>query len=209
MTLFPPGTPQHSFCWQVVRRRTIDDDKVSSTRKRQDDDWIGIYLYVKEPSPFTLDLYTNLKVDLYKDNLFTQFGDQRHDIRLKNLTNVPCGWGYRFLPLSDATKYLDPEGSLNLKVAADFYLATDGIAEIIPQGDVKDVPTCVVVASEVESRKMRTDILLSQVASLLGDEVSSDVILSVVHMESNVVIGTVYCHAAILSGKCQQTFKIN
>jgi len=188
--MFPPGTPQHTFCWELVRIGVIEDDKVLSTRKRPDeDDRIGIHLYVEEPCPLTLDLYVNLKVDHYKDKLFTQPGDQCHDIRLRNLSNVNRSWGYGLSQISDMIRYLDPEGSLNLKVAADFYLATDGVAEILAQDDVNNDGTCV-VASEVESQKKRTDILLSQVASLLGDEVTSDVLVSVVHMESKVQIGT-------------------
>jgi len=203
MTLFPPGTPQHAFCWKLTRMGIINDDKISSTRKLQErDDRIGIYLYVEEPSPLTLGLYANLKVELYEDKLF-KFVYRCHDIRLRNLSSVTGGWGYPLWRVSEMR--LDPEGSLNLKVTADFYLATDGIAEMLPQDDVSEVPTSVVV-TEVETRKMRTDILLSQVASLSGDEVNSDVIVSVVHIESNVQIGTFYCHAAILSGKCQQMF---
>jgi len=209
MTLFPPGTPQHTFCWKLTRKDNLHDDKVSSTRQLQEkDDCIGIYLYVEEPCPYTLDLYVNLKVDLYKDKLFTHCAGRCHDIRLMNLSNVKGCWGYRLSLVSDMTKYLDPEGSLNLKVVADLYLATDGIAEILPQDDVTDDGTCVIM-SEVESRKTRTDFLLRQVASLLGNEVTSDVIVSVVHMGSNVQIGTFYSHAAILSGKRQQTFKCN
>jgi len=89
---------------------------------------------------------------------------------------------------------------LNLKVSADFYVDTDGDAQILPvAGNDKFSGR----QSEVESVKMRKTTLLSQVASLLGDNVSSDVIVAVhdTRTDDVEVVTTFYCHSVILSGK--------
>jgi len=76
-----------------------------------------------------------------------------------------------------------------LKMEADFYVATDAIAEILPPKE-----------EEFEDGFTITkEIVLDQVASLLGDEVTSDVIISARTTE-DVEIGTFFCHTAILGG---------
>jgi len=91
---------------------------------------------------------------------------------------------------------LDSEGSLNLKVKADFYVDSDGIAEILPQEE-RNLP------SEDESFRISKEIVLDQVASLLGDEGTSDVIVSLRNNngETDVEVGSFFCHSAILSGE--------
>jgi len=102
------------------------------------------------------------------------------------------GWGWE-LTLSRLNDYLESEGSLNLKVKADFYVDSDGTAEILE--DKQERPK-----SEVESLKMRKGIILNKIASLLGNEITSDVIISIRTTE-DVEIGTFFCHSAILAGK--------
>jgi len=89
---------------------------------------------------------------------------------------------------------LDSDGSLNLKLQAVFYVESDATtAEII---DVKhERPK----SDEVESLKIQKGIILDQIASLLGDEITSDVIVSIRTTE-DVEIGTFFCHSAILAG---------
>jgi len=91
---------------------------------------------------------------------------------------------------------LDSEGSLNLKVMTDFYVDSDGVAEILPQEEharESDV---------VGTSRMRRDIVLTQIGSLLGDEVTSDVIVSVIDQENgHIEIGQFHCHSAMLKGK--------
>jgi len=91
---------------------------------------------------------------------------------------------------------LDSEGSLNLKVKADFYVEYDGTdTEILEVKEKRGGHQ-----SEVESLKIRKGIIMDQIASLMGDEVTSDVIVSVRTTE-DVEIGTFFCHSAILGGK--------
>jgi len=97
-------------------------------------------------------------------------------------------------------KLLDSEGSLNLnlKVEADFYVDTDGIAEILSQVDHNNLP------SEDESFKISKEILLDQVACLLGDEVTSDVIVVSLRnndVQTDVEVESFYGHSSILSGE--------
>jgi len=88
---------------------------------------------------------------------------------------------------------MDSEGSLNFKVTTDFYVDSDGIADILPKEERN-------LLSAEESFKMSKEILLDQVASLLGDEVTSDEIVSVRTTE-DAEIGSFFCHSSILSGK--------
>jgi len=87
---------------------------------------------------------------------------------------------------------------LNLKVKADFYVDSDGIAELLPPQVQRNLP------SAGESFRISKGILLDQVASLLGDEGTSDVIVSLRNnndVETDVVeLGSFFCHSSILSG---------
>jgi len=81
---------------------------------------------------------------------------------------------------------------------SDFYVATDGIAEILPPEEQAAVEEGT-DKSELESFKTKKGIILDQIASLLGDEVTSDVIVSVRTTE-DAESGTFFCHSAILGG---------
>jgi len=85
-------------------------------------------------------------------------------------------------------------------MVAHFYVATDAIAEInrLPPKEQAAVEEGT-DKSESENLKMRKGAILNQIASLLGDEVTSDVIISVRTTE-DVEIGTFFCHTAILGG---------
>jgi len=101
---------------------------------------------------------------------------------------------------SDFESVLDEVERMRLKVEADFYVATEGIAEILPPKEseqVEESPD----KKESKSFKMRRGILLNQIASLLGDEATSDVIVSVRRSTTeDAEIGTFFCHSAILGG---------
>jgi len=105
-----------------------------------------------------------------------------------------------FEPLSITMAFLQHtclnhgEVSLNLNVFADFYVESDGIAEILEAKDERGGPQV-----EDKSLKMRKGIILDQVASLLGDEVTSDVIVSLQDKDKK-SCGNFYCHSYILSG---------
>jgi len=88
----------------------------------------------------------------------------------------------------------ESDESWKLMLEADFYVDSDEVAEILPKEEHNSG------VSEVESFKARKGIILHQVASLLGDEITSDVIVSVNDKERVVEIGTFFCHSAILSG---------
>jgi len=103
------------------------------------------------------------------------------------------GWGWDF-DLSELNDFVDSEGALYLELIADFYVEfEDTTAEILEV--TQESPE-----SEVESLNMRKGAILRQIASLLGDDITSDVIVSVRTTE-DVEIGTFFCHSAILSGK--------
>jgi len=96
---------------------------------------------------------------------------------------------------------VDSEGSLNLKVSADFYVDSDGDAQILPVEENDNISGG--RPSELESVQMLKEILVSQVASLLGDNAISDVIVALhdTRIDDVEVVTTFYCHSAILSGK--------
>jgi len=149
---------------------------------------IGIYLYLQTPVP--VQLYAKYAVTFYSDIVWKSG-------KLRNFTRDldGRGWGWECLfDLSDLSLYTDPQGSFNLKVETDFFIESDGVTEILPGVD-KCTET-----SEVESSKIRKEIILQQVAGLLGDEVTSDVIVYFVDTE-NAEIGKFFCHYAVLSGK--------
>jgi len=152
---------------------------------------IGLYLYRESPVP----------LQLYATHAVTFHSDREHeDIvwnseQLDNFTRKNDNWGWEPLfDLSDLSHYVDAQGSFNLKVEADFFVESDGVFEILPLEGKGSA------SSEVESSKMRKDIILKQVAALLGDEVTSDVHVSVFDKE-NAEIGSFFCHSAILSGE--------
>jgi len=85
---------------------------------------------------------------------------------------------------------LDLEGSLNLKLEADFYVDFDGIAEILHQEE-HNMP------SQEDSFKLSQEILL---ASLLVGKVTLDVIVSLrSNVETDVELGSFFCHSSIVS----------
>jgi len=180
--LFPPGTPKVKMTWIL---------KVNKDKQ------IGIYLYCQTPlADVPLQLYANRAVTFHIDRVY---GDKvRKSEKLRNFTRdmEGSGWGWkRLFDLFDLSQYTDPRGAFNLKVEADFFVESDGITEILPKVEEKCSE-----ASELESFKMRQEIVLKQVAGLLVDEVTSDVVISIVDKE-NVQIGTFFCHSGVLSGK--------
>jgi len=116
--------------------------------------------------------------------------------KLQNHSTSPDLYG----PLTFCiNKVWNSEGSLHLKVSTKFYVDSDGIAEILQQQEQENIP------AKEESYKLSKQILLDQVASLLGDEGTSDVIVSVrnnnVETDSLVEFGSFFCHSAIVSSK--------
>jgi len=91
---------------------------------------------------------------------------------------------------------------LNVKLEADFFVESDGIAKILP---VEEQTVC---EAEVKNLKLRKGIVLRQVGSLFEDEVTSDVKVSVVDKE-NVELGQFFCHSMILSGNCNEANTCN
>jgi len=186
--LFPPGTPKVKLTWKLE----VNRDYVKGMKG------VDLYLYLQTPLPFRF--YAKLFMGVYPDKLFTGECLSDKTYSLERFTpDKGLGWRDPLMicTLSDLCEYLDDEGSLNLKVEADFYVESDGSAEILPIQDKDDETT---KTSELDSWKTRKTMILDQVASLLGDEVTSDVIVSVRTTE-DVEIGTFFCHSAILSGK--------
>jgi len=149
-----------------------------------EDKEIGLYLYCQTPLPAVpLQLYAKYVVTFSSDRVHGY--SVRNTRKLHNFCRNDDGWGWeRLFDFSDLSHYTDLRGSFNLKVEADFFVEfeSDGVTEILP------VEEKCREASEVESFKMRQEIILKQVAALLRDEVSSDVIVSVVDKQ-NVEIG--------------------
>jgi len=148
---------------------------------------IAIYLYRQTPLP--IQLYVKYAVTFYSDRV--PEGIVRKSGKLRNFSRLDDGWGWgeRLFDLSDLS-HSDPQGSFNLKVETDFFEKSDGVTEILPGVD-KCTET-----GEVESSKIRKEIFLKQMTGLLGDEVTSDVIVYFVDKE-NVEIGDFFCHSAV------------
>jgi len=88
-------------------------------------------------------------------------------------------------------------GSLYLEMKADFYVDSEGIAEILPLTELNKFNNA---AGEMKSFKISKGIVLDQIASLYGDEATSDVIVSLVDKERKEEMGKFFCHSSILSG---------
>jgi len=116
---------------------------------------------------------------------------RKSEVLQNHKASTGLGWHFN---LSDLNDCVDSEGSLNFELKADFYVEfDDSTAEILEVR--RESPD-----SKKESLNMRKGAILSQIASLLGDEITSDVIVSVRTTE-DVQIGTFFCHLAILAGK--------
>jgi len=184
--LFPPGTPKITLAWKIEL-------------SEWDDSFIDLLLEPESPLPLTLtqvptSLYFQCAVRMCKDKRFTRYHIFWQIDKIRSCAKGSYLGKYGLFDESQPLqKFLDEEGSLNLKVEADFYVYNDGLAEILPlQGQDNN--------NEVESFKARKEIILAQVASLLGDEVTSDVIISIHDKERDVEVGKFFCHKAILSG---------
>jgi len=146
-------------------------------------------------------------VRLYKDKLFTQLGSIVHKCeKMKKFIagEGEVGWSALF-DLSGLIESLDEEGSLNLNVEADFYVESDGAAEIFPPEE----KTSIGGESEVqESFQIRGGIILHQIAALMGDfyltpplEDNTCDVRIIVTGKENAIRRYWNCHSAILSGE--------
>jgi len=193
VSLFPPETPEVLLCWKLrlVHQKRGDKMKVH-------------LVLVRETPPsekdFAVQLYGSICAHVFKDKNFSQGGNVFYwSPKVMNFTRDKS-WGWMLFGVRSLSERVDSQGSLNLRVMAELYVHTDGDAEILPQE--KSSNNNVTCESEMESRKVRRGVLLDQVASLYGDEVTSDVIVSVVDPENTEIeIGKFDCHSAILSGK--------
>jgi len=176
--LFPPGTPNVKMTWNVMA---------------QSQDKIAIFLVRDSHIPSDQSVYGKLVLTFYRDKLFTRACQSVNSDKLIKFLEGEKGYGCT-MNVSDVNNYLDAEGSFNLKVEAELFVESDGLAEILP------VEGQEMGESEVQRCKLRKEILLGQVGSLLGDEITSDMIVSVVDKE-NVEVGIFFCHSVVLSGK--------
>jgi len=192
--LFPPGTPKVTMSWVLLAAK-------KNYRSTGGISKLSIFLRHEKPLNVSLNFYAKSVVKLLKTKgcLKLKRAVTPAGPPLLNKFTTGLSLGGKFLNVSDLIKYLDEEGSLNFKVETDFYVNSDGIAEISLLEDNKKTGDSG-GRSEMDSVKIRREIVLNQVASLLGDEVTSDVIVSVRDTE-NIEIGKFLCHSAILSGK--------
>jgi len=193
--LFPPGTPKVSASWTLDVDNDHDDSQASQEKAQLHEGLKKITISLKLNVPFELStkLYAKCSAHFYTDKYFHQV-IRRRGSKLSTANERGCFWD---IDIFDTPRldYLDSEGSLNVKVTADFFVDSDGIAEILVHE--KDATSG---RNVIESSKTSEAIVLKQVACLLNDEVTSDVIVVVVDTEKNAEIGKFHCHSAILSG---------
>jgi len=175
---------------------------------------LGLYLSRDPNTPVNVNLYSTTIMRNYSDKRYLRPGHLYFKgPKLRNHTinatdddeggGFGRGWGWsNIFDKSTMDVHLDNEGSLNLEVTAHFYVASDGIAEIeLPVHKTEDKNK----NGEMETRKSR-NVILDQLASLLGDEVTSDVIVSVVDKEKDVERGKFFCHSAIIAGRSSNDY---
>jgi len=175
-----------------------DEDDRSGTIKR-----LILYLHQYEPEfKLPTKLYVQCTAIVFADKEFTELYMEVNGTKLLHGDGSNYYWACDLHDVSQVKEELDSEGSLNLKVIADFYVNSDGIAEILPLQEEDDKAKGDVQSTVLQSFKNSKDILLEQVGSLLGDEVTSDIVVCVHDVENgNVQIGKFHYHSAILKGK--------
>jgi len=106
-------------------------------------------------------------------------------------------WGWEnIFPLSEIDDYVDSDGSLKLKLKVAISSKQNEKREVVADDDDSEKTARLTLEESLKSG------LLNGVASLLGDEESSDVtILVSKQAESPPIPKKFYCHSAILSGK--------
>jgi len=166
----------------------------------ESNDNITILLHRQSHTPTEHCVYGKISLSFYRDRTFTEVRKNMKSKKLYKFQEGETGLGCTF-NVSYINRYLDVEGSLNLKVEAELFVESDGTTEILPfEGKERR-------SSEVESFKMRKQIILDQVACLFGDETTSDVVVSVFDKEE-IEIGNFFCHSAILKGKFKRQLSL-